>query len=415
MFKRFLVIVLPLSVVLITTALFMQSHHPAAKVPAVPEAGKVAPQKTTGMNGRHADHPSADIPLVGRILDMAKGMTSPAEMAALLKQAYAENPDGLFDALMAMGKESWKTRRRVLPLVAAALTWWPEAEGRYVFPIAEAYAEIDLPAAAEWGAAFLIKTGRSDLAASSLLGLFSETSEVRALSLIATLPEEARRDAMHSVAYHMPIGDLDHLMQVCRNLDPQGTSAFSKQLFERLGMERPDETAAWLLITPGAERIPGAVSSISRALVLKHGPQKAMAWADSLPEVEAEAQAITAVYREWAKESPENAIKDILAVYEGAPQLMADVFKGAAEHHGSGAVAQWAAACSLVNASARAYAVSALVEPMLITSGPAETQVRIAALPPDSLERNAAELMVQAAYKNPATVKQMEIRFGKIE
>lgn len=94
---------------------------------------------------------------------------------------------------------------------------------------------------------------------------------------------------------------------------------------------------------------------------------------------------------------------------------MADVFKGAAEHHGSGAVAQWAAACSLVNASARAYALSALIEPMLVTSGPAETQVRIAALPPDSLERNAAELMVQAAYKNPATVKQMEIRFGKIE
>jgi hypothetical protein len=52
---------------------------------------------------------------------------------------------------------------------------------------------------------------------------------------------------------------------------------------------------------------------------------------------------------------------------------------------------------------------------MLVTVGPAETRSKIASLPSGSLERAVAELMLQAAYQNPATVRQIEIRFGKIE
>jgi hypothetical protein len=347
-----------------------------------------------------------------RLMEEVMQNRSPAEVADLLKKLYSENPDGLFNALLTMGRESLATRQRLLPLLAEALILWPDAEGRYVFPVADAYGEMDECAAAEWAATFLVSTGRSDLAASSLLGRLCEVSEDRAFSLIASLPPAARKDAMNSVAYHIAIGDLNHLMTVCSGFDPQGISTFSKQLFERLGMERLNETAAWLQTTPGAARIPGAISSISRAIVINDGPEKAVAWADSLPDVNAEAQAITTIYGEWAKESPENAIKNILAVYDGAPQLMADVFNGAAGHHGSGALAQWDAARGLVNSSARAYAIAALIEPMLMTAGPAETRSKIASLPSNSLERTAAELMMQAAYKNPATVGQIETRFG---
>ena len=140
-----------------------------------------------------------------------------------------------------------------------------------------------------------------------------------------------------------------------------------------------------------------------------------MAWADSLPEVKAEAQSIMTIYREWARESPESAIKDILSAYDGSPELMADVFNGAAEQHGAGAAMQWDAACHLGNSSARSYAISALIEPMLVTIGPIETKTKIAALPTDSLERGVAELTIQALYKNPATVNLLESRFGKIE
>lgn len=415
MLKRLIVIVVPMSAVLVVTALIMQRQYPAPAVLAVPAAGNVAQQKTTDNAVTQSGHPLAENTSEVRILELAKGQTSPAEMAALLRQLYSENPDGLFDTLMRLGKESLEIRRIVLPLLADALLLWPEADGRYIFPVADSYADMDLPAAAEWGAAFLVKTGRTDMAASSLLGRLAKVSEGRALSLIASLPEAARRDAMNSVACHMEIGDLNHLMQVCGSMDAQGISIFSKQLFERLGMERLNQTAAWLQATAGAARIPGAVTSISQALVINDGPQKAMAWADSLPEVDAEAQAITSIYREWAKESPASAIKDILSAYDGAPQLMADVFKGAAEHHGTGAAAQWEAARHLVNSSARAYAISSLIEPMLVTIGPTETKAKIAALPTDSLEREAADLMIQAVYMTPSTVRLLESRFGKTE
>lgn len=350
-----------------------------------------------------------------RILANAAQYADPAEMAACLKKLFGEDPNGLFDALVAMGKGALETRRSVLPLLAEALTLWPEAEGRYVFPIADAYAAIDLPAAAEWGATFLVKTGRTDLAVSTLLGRLGEVSESRALALIASLPEASRTDAINSFAGHMPLGDLNDLMQVGAALDPPGTSTFWKQLFDRLGMERLSETAAWLAATPVAVRIPGAVAAISQALVRNDDPQKAIAWADSLSDQNARAEAIAAVYREWAQGDPESAIQDILAAYDGAPQLMADVFKGAADHHGSDAAAQWETACRLANPSARAYAISALIDPMLITVGPAETRSKIASLPSGSLERDVAELMMQAAYQNPTTVRQIGIRFGKTQ
>ena len=440
MVKRLLIIVIPVVALWLQWQNSVSSPHPVALIKAeavqpltavngplpahVPEAvtphwvvvTKLATeQPLTGVTGPW--HPLAPAPnaITRRIFVKATQPWNPAEMAVLLKELFEENPNGLSDALIAIGKERLETRQRVLPLLAEALTLWPEAEGRDVFPIAEAYAEIDLPAAAEWGAIFLITTNRSDLAVSSLPGRLAEVSEDQALFLIASLPQEARKDAMNSVAYHIQIGDLNHLMQVCNNLDPQSISTFSKQLFERLGMERLDETAAWLVATSGAAKIPGAISSISQALVSKDGPQKAMAWADSLSDANAEAQAITAIYREWAKLSLGNAIQDVLSAYEGTPQLMADVFKGAAEHHGSGAAMQWDAACSLVNSSARAYAISALIEPMLVTIGPAETKAKIAALPTPSLERDVAELMIQGVYKSPVTVRQIENRFGKIE
>ncbi|HWX22810.1 MAG TPA: hypothetical protein VN578_23155 [Candidatus Binatia bacterium] len=80
---------------------------------------------------------------------------------------------------------------------------------------------------------------------------------------------------------------------------------------------------------------------------------------------------------------------------------MADVFNGAAEHHG-GATMYWDTASKLENPSARAYAISALIEPMLLTSGLAETQTRIDGLAPNSLERTVAEIIMQNALKKPA-------------
>jgi len=417
MSKRLFGIALTLGAVLTLAVLLMQRRYSAGEIPAGSDAAKITTQRMAKIEGLQTGpgRLAEKNPPLARILELANAKRASAQMAALLGDLYAENPDGLFEVLMMVGKAPLETRRKVLPLLADAMVLWPEAEGRYVFRVADSYAEMDLPAAAEWGATFLIQTNRSDMAVSSLLGRLSGISENRALELIPSLPERARRDALNSVAYHIQIGDLDHLMQVCSILDPQGVSTFSKQLFERVATERLDESARWLVAMPGAARIPGAIASISQALVSNRGPQKAILWADSLPDANAEAQAITTIYREWARLSPESAIQDNLPAFDGVPELMADAFKGATEHHGSGAATQWDAACQLNSSSARSYAISALIEPMLVTIGPVETRAKIALLPAASLERHVAELMIQTAYENPATVRFLENRFGKTE
>lgn len=415
MHKRRLVIVLSICAVAIAAVMLMQRRHFARDALAISDVGKFGSHGIACVKGMPSASPTAENAPLVRILELAKEKKDPAEMVALLRKLSAENPEAFFAALMTMGRAPMEIRRNVLPLLAGALTLWPEVEGRDVFPVADSYAEIDLPAAAEWAATFLINTNRSDLAASSLLGRLSEFSEERAFFLVALLPGQARRDAMSSVASHIQIGSLDHLMQLCVSLEPQDASIFSKPLFDRLGEERLDETANWLVDTPGAAQIPGAIPSISQALVNRRGPQKAIAWADSLPDVNAEAQAIMAIYREWAKASPDSAIRDILSADDRTPQLMADVFKGAVEHHGTGAATQWDVACHLENSSARSYAISALIEPMLVAMGPTETKSRVAALPSNSLEREVAELTIRAAYETPSTVRLLESRFGKIE
>ena len=345
-----------------------------------------------------------------RILDFGGQHARPDEIAALLKDLYAEDPQRLFDALMAIANGPLETRRLMLPLLANALTLWPEAEGRYVFPVADAYGEIDLPGAAEWAAAYLDKTGRDDLAAATLVARLAETAEPRALTLLATLPNTARIGALQSLAYHLRIDDLNHLAEVCLSLDPRGDASFAKLVFERLGMERLDETVAWIASTPNAQAIPGAVAAIARAMVRSSDPKKAIAWADALPGQMARAQAICSVYQQWAQNNPDSAIEDILGAYDGAPLLMADVFKGATEHHGEGPSTFWDKACTLQNPSARAYAISALIKPMLVTAGESDTQAKIAALPPGSLERTVAEQIYRAALKDPAIATALQAR-----
>lgn len=362
-----------------------------SETPAPVATRNAVPPTTANSKGSCAD----------RILALAASHASAAEMADLLKQLYRENPDELFQALLAIGHAPRGTQLAVVPLLAEALTRWPEAEGRYLFPVADAFGDLDVSRAATWAAGFLTTTGRNDIAASSLLDRLAETEEPRALALIATVPEAARRAALSTLAYHLALGDLDHLAAVCQQMDPQNASSFSRQLFERLGAERLDDTAAWLAATPSAQRIPGAIRAIGQALVRSGNPQQAIAWADSLPDGVVRADGITAVYQAWAHNDPAGAIQDILAAYDHAPMLMQDVFQGAAEQHGSGASQHWDAACALPNSSARAYAISALITPMLLTVGQGETAAKIATLPAASVERRVAEQVYQAALNDP--------------
>jgi hypothetical protein len=345
-----------------------------------------------------------------RIYKLGITQCSAREMADLLKALYKENPDKLFQALLSLQKASRETQQKLIPLLANAVTLWPEAEGRYIFPIADTFGDLDIRAAAEWAAGYLGATGRSDLAASTLLSRSAEIAEDRALTLISELPEQSRRGAMDTLAFHLRLDDLNHLITVTRKIDPEGSSSFSRQLFQRLGMERLDETAVWLASSPEAQQINGAVSAIGQALVRAGDAKKAITWADSLSDDLVRAQAITAVYQEWAHNNPDGAIEDILNNYGGAPMLMADVFKGAAEHHGSGATSYWDTATALQNPSARAYALSSLIEPMIMTRGRTTAEAKIASLPAGSLERNVAERIFQSVLKRPEVIAQLSAR-----
>lgn len=112
------------------------------------------------------------------------------------RKLHQEDPKHLFQALLALSKTPLETRRTLVPLLANALTLWPDAEGCDVFPIANAYGQMDLPSAAQWAAAFLGTTGRSDLAVANLIGQFAGTSESQALAMIDTLPDAARTAAL---------------------------------------------------------------------------------------------------------------------------------------------------------------------------------------------------------------------------
>jgi hypothetical protein len=403
--NKHLLFAVVLAVGLVATLLLVQKHpaaqaerEPAIETRAEPPASTA--QMETPVTSSLPRTPEGSS-LEAQILDLWAQQRSPQEMAALLKELYRKDPEGLFKTLLSLSQAPLETRRTLVPLLARALTLWPEAEGRYIFPVADAYGEMDLPGAAEWAASFLGTTGRSDLAAATLVGRLAETSEERALALISALPDAPRKEAINSVANYISIADLNHLLGVCGKLDPDGSTFFSKLLFQRLAMERLNDTAEWLARTPEAQRIPGAVAAIVQGLVIGGDPKAAISWADGLPDQIARGQAVAQVYQQWAHDSPENAIQDILSAYPGALQLMADVFKGAAEHHGSGATMHWDTACKLENPSARAYALSALIEPMLLTSGLAETQTRIDGLAPNSLERTVAEIIMQNTLKKP--------------
>jgi hypothetical protein len=188
-------------------ALLLLRHHPATKTLAtragettkatLPPSSKPSPpvKPATNVPPSLALAPVTD-PFQDRILELWRKHASAAEMAALLKELHQEDPKHLFQALLALSKTPLETRRTLVPLLANALTLWPDAEGCDVFPIANAYGQMDLPSAAQWAAAFLGTTGRSDLAVANLIGQFAGTSESQALAMIDTLPDAARTAAL---------------------------------------------------------------------------------------------------------------------------------------------------------------------------------------------------------------------------
>lgn len=401
---------LTITFIVIGTALLWQRPHP--RYDPSSSTGTIQTEAVNPASKTSIEDSSKNASFENRILKLGLAQCSAREMSDLLKALYKEDPEKLFQALLFLQKAPHPTQQKLIPLLANSLTLWPDAEGRYVFPIADTFGDLDINAAAEWAAGYLGATRRNDLAASTLLSRLAETSEDRALTLISELPEASRHGAMDTLAFHLSLGDLNHLIDVAKKVDPDGNSNFSRQLFDRLGMERLDETAAWIASSRDAQQIKGAVSAIGQALVRAGDAKKAIMWADSLGDDLVRAQAITSVYQEWAHNNPDGAIDDILRNYDGAPILMADVFKGAAEHHGSGAASYWNSATALQNPSARAYALSSLIEPMIMTNGQITTETKIAALPAGSLERDVAERIFQSVLKKPEVVAQLAARNG---
>jgi hypothetical protein len=394
-------------------ALLLFQHHPAAKTvtATVSETAKAnlpppspiikpSPSVEPATNVQPSIAPVLVIdPFQNQILELWRKHASPAEMAALLKKLHQEDPKHLFQALLALCKSPLETRQPRVPLLANALTLWPDAEGRDVFPIADAFGQLDLPSAAQWGATFLGTTGRHDLNVAALIGEFAGTSESQALAMIAALPDAARAAALQDAAYHISTGDLNHLMAVCQQMDPNGSTAFSQLLFQRLAMENLNNTAAWMASTPQAQNLPGAASAIAQGLVMAGNAQQAIAWADSLSDQTAKGQAIAEVYQQYTIGNPGSAIQDILGAYPATSQLIPS--GTAANLSGSGLTGYWDAASSLGDPSARAYAIAALVEPNILTSGVADTQAKIAALPDNSLEQNVAQITLQTDLAKP--------------
>jgi hypothetical protein len=393
-------------------ALLLFQYHPAQKPniiskaaeaqvsslppPAIKAAPPVVP--VTNVQSSVALVPVPDS-FQNRILDLWRKHASPAEMAALLKALHQEDPKHLFQALLALSKSPMETRQTLVPLLANALTLWPDADGGDVFPVADAYGAMDLPDAAQWAANFLTTTGRHDLNVADLLGQYAGTSESQALAMIATLPDAARTAALQEAAYHISTSDLNHLMAVCQQMDPNGTTAFSQLLFQRLAMENADNTATWMASTPQSQSLPGAAAAVAQGLVLSSNPQAAITWADSLSDQTARVQAIAEVYQQFTISNPNSAIQNILDAYPATAQLIPSGV--AANLSGGGLTGYWDAASTLPDASARAYAIAALVEPNLVASGLPDTQAKIAALPANSLEQNVAQITLQQDLVKP--------------
>lgn len=372
-----------------------KANHPLPKVKIKPSP-PVEP--ATNVQPSVAVAPVTDS-FQSQILDLWRKHASPEEMAALLKELHQKDPKHLFQALLALSKAPLETRQTLVPLLANALTLWPDAEGRDVFPIADAYGQMDLPSAAQWGATFLATTGRSDLNVAALLGEFAGTSETQALAMIAALPNAARAAALQDAAYHISTSDLNHLMDVCQQMDPNGTTTFSQLLFQRLAMENLNDTASWMASTPQAQILPGAAAAIAQGMVLAGNAQQAITWSDSLSDQTAKGQAIAEVYQQYVIGNPGGAIQDILGAYPATSQLIPT--GAAANLSGSGLTGYWDAASGLQDPSARAYAIAALVEPNILTSGLADTQAKIDALPGNSLEQNVAQLTLKDDLAKP--------------
>jgi hypothetical protein len=409
--KRFFYLALFAGAAAVAVLLFL--HHAIAKTvatrtdenvkavvpPPLPALKPSVPvQGATNVLPSDALAPVADS-FQNQILDLWRKHASPAEMAALLKKLHQEDPKHLFQALLALSKTPLETRQTLVPLLANALTLWPDAEGRDVFPIADAYGQLDPQAAAQWGATFLATTGRSDLNVAALIGQLAGTSESQALALIATLPDAARAAALQDAAYHISISDLNHLLAVCEQMDPNGSTAFSQLLFQRLAMENLNNTASWLASTPQAQNLPGAAAAIAQGLVISGNAQQAITWADSLSDQTAKGQAIAEVYQQYTIGNPGSGVQNILAAYPATSQLIPD--GTAANLSGSGLTAYWDEASTLNDTSARAYAIAALVQPNLMSAGLTDTQAKIAALPANSLEQSVAQLTLQDDITKP--------------
>jgi hypothetical protein len=400
----------------IIVALLLFQHHPAPQTVATRVTQTVKadlrpashdikpiPNPSPAVKPATDAQPSAAEPVTdpfeNRILELWRKHATPAEMAALLKELHQEDPGHLFEAILALSKTPLETRHTLVPLLANALTLWPDAEGRDVFPIANAYGQMDLPSAAQWGATFFATTGRNDLNVADLLGRFTGTSESQALAMIAALPDASRTVALQSAANYILIADLNHLLGVCVQMDPNGSTGFSQLLFQRLAMENLNNTAAWLAGTPQAQSLPGAALAIAQGLVISGNAQTAITWADSLSDQTAKGQAIAEVYQQYTISNPNTSTRDILGAYPATSQLIpAGV---AANLNGGGLTAYWDAASTLQDPSARAYAIAALVQPNILTSGLADTQTKIAALPPGSLEQNVAQITLQDDLAKP--------------
>lgn len=393
----------------ILAALLLLRNHlapkPAAK-PAIETAELQSAPAPSQIQTPPAPPPQTDS-FRARILSLIGQNRSPEEVAALLKELYKEDPKHLYQVLLSLADEPLATRQALLPLLAKGLTLWPEAEIRDVYPIADAYGDMDLPGAAQWAANYLATTGRDDLGVTTLLGRLAATSESQALALIAALPPASRADALNSAASHISLDDLNHLMDVCGQMDPDGSTSFSQLLFQRLGRENLANTAAWLSSTPAAQQLPGAVAEIGQWMVIGGNPQQAVTWANSLSNPTASGQATAAVFQQWGKQNPDDAIQNALTAYPNAPQVMADVFTGAANQYGGAASGYWETACNLQNPNASAFAIAGLIEPMLLASGLADTQAKIAALPANSVQQIVAEAILKSNMANPQVAKQV--------
>ncbi len=336
-----------------------------------------------------------------RILDLLRQKQTPAEAAALLRALHRENPQLLFEVLLSLRDAPLDVQSPLLPLLADGLTLWPEAEGRYVTPIADTFSDLNLPASAQWAARFLATTRRDDLSVSTLIGRLAETDDAGALDLVVKLSGRAQADAISSIADHIPLDNLDHAISLAAQLDPRGDTYYAPRLFNRLASEQLAAASRWLENYRGSLPPKGAAAAVAQAMVRADRPLDAIRWADALANPTLRSEAIAAVYQTWAHGDPEKAIQDILKAYPENPELIAQVFGGAAEHHGSGPATHWDTAQKLTNESARAYAISALIEPLLLTVGQKETASRIAALPTGSLEKKVAEISLASALQKP--------------